>query len=224
MSAARDLHGPGGTPDGAKTGFPAAPYARASKYFDGYAAELARAVSSVDPAAFDRAAGMLADAYDRGARVFSCGNGGSAAIANHLQCDHLKGIRNGTDLSPRVLSLSNNMELLTAIANDLGFDEVFAYQLQSQAAPGDVLIAISSSGRSPNIVRAVSWARENSVYTIALTGFDGGDARRLADVALHADIANYGVIEDLHQSLMHALAQFIRQSRMTPDTIAASTF
>jgi len=213
MSAAHDIHR-----------FPAVPYARASKYFDGYAAELARAVSSVDPAALDRAAGILADAYDRGARVFSCGNGGSAAIANHLQCDHIKGIRNGTDLTPRVLSLSNNVELLTAIANDLAFDEVFAYQLRSQAAPGDVLIAISSSGRSPNIVRAVTWARENGVYTIALTGFDGGDARRLADVALHADITNYGVVEDLHQSLMHALAQYIRQSRMTPDAIAASVF
>ena len=213
MSTAHDIHR-----------FPAVPYARASKYFDGYAAELARAVSSVDPAALDRAAGILADAYDRGARVFSCGNGGSAAIANHLQCDHIKGIRNGTDLTPRVLSLSNNVELLTAIANDLAFDEVFAYQLRSQAAPGDVLIAISSSGRSPNIVRAVTWARENGVYTIALTGFDGGDARRLADVALHADITNYGVVEDLHQSLMHALAQYIRQSRMTPDAIAASVF
>jgi phosphoheptose isomerase len=220
MSAAHDTQ----TPGGARVSFPAVPYARASKYFDGYAAELAAAVSSVDPSALDRAAGILADAYDRGARVFSCGNGGSAAIANHLMCDHLKGIRNGTDLSPRVLSLSNNAELMTAIANDLAFDEVFAYQLQSQAAPGDVLIAISSSGRSPNIVRAVTWARENGVYTIALTGFDGGEARRLADVAVHADVVNYGVIEDLHQSIMHALAQYIRQSRMSADAISVTVF
>jgi phosphoheptose isomerase len=204
--------------------FPSAPYARASKYFDGYAAELTHALSLVDPAALDRAAGILADAYDRGAAVFSCGNGGSAAIANHLQCDHLKGIRNATDLTPRVLSLSSNVELMTAIANDLAFDDIFAYQLQSQAARGDVLIAISSSGRSPNIVKAITWARENGVYTVALTGFGGGDARRLADVALHADIANYGIVEDLHQSIMHALAQYIRQSRMNPDAIAETTF
>jgi D-sedoheptulose 7-phosphate isomerase/D-glycero-D-manno-heptose 1,7-bisphosphate phosphatase len=210
--------------DDARRRFPSAPYPRASKYFDGYAAELARAVSLVDPAALDQAAGILADAYQRGSAVFSCGNGGSAAIANHLQCDHLKGIRTATDLTPRVVSLSTSMELLTAIANDLGFENVFAYQLQSQATAGDVLMAISSSGRSPNIVRALAWARDNGLHTIALTGFDGGDARRLADVALHADITNYGIVEDLHQTLMHALAQYIRQSRMDPDTIAATQF
>ena len=87
--------------------------------------------------------------------VFSCGNGGSAAIANHLQCDHLKGVRTGTDLTPRVVSLSSNIELITAISNDIGYEDVFTYQLQSQSQPGDVLIAISSSGRSPNIARAL---------------------------------------------------------------------
>ena len=167
---------------------------------------------------------ILLAAYTGGARCFSCGNGGSAAIANHLQCDHVKGVRTETDLSPSVVSLSSNVELLTAIANDIGYDEVFSYQLESQSRSGDVLIAISSSGRSPNIVRALAWASENDLRTISLTGFTGGAARAVAEAAIHVDCNNYGIIEDLHQAAMHAMAQYIRQSRMTADTIALTTF
>jgi D-sedoheptulose 7-phosphate isomerase/D-glycero-D-manno-heptose 1,7-bisphosphate phosphatase len=122
------------------------------------------------------------------------------------------------------MSLSANVELLTAIANDIGYEDVFRYQLEAQSKPGDVLMAISSSGRSPNIVRAVSWARENGRRTIALTGFDGGGAKASAEVAIHVDCRNYGIIEDIHQGVMHALAQYVRQSRMTPGTIAATIF
>jgi phosphoheptose isomerase len=131
--------------------FPAARYESAGAYFRDYAKEMARASESLDTEAIGRAGRILAEAYAGGARMFSCGNGGSAAIANHMQCDHLKGIRTGTDLAPQVLSLSTNVEVLTAIANDIGYEAVFAYQLQSQAEPGDLLIAVSSSGRSRNI-------------------------------------------------------------------------
>jgi phosphoheptose isomerase len=204
--------------------FPVAPYASAGSYFDAYAEELARAAKTIEPEAFDRAAAILTEAYERGARIFSCGNGGSASVANHMQCDHVKGIRTGTDLAPQVLSLSTNVELLTAIGNDLGYEHVFAYQLQSQAQPGDVLVAVSSSGSSPNIVNAIASAREHGVRTIAITGFGGGQARAAAEVAIHVDSSNYGVVEDLHQSVMHALAQYIKQSRMTADVIASTVF
>jgi len=204
--------------------FPAAPHPSAAKYFDAYSDEVAQAARSVDPGSLDQAAEILLDAYTRDAAVFSCGNGGSAAIANHLQCDHLKGVRNETDLVPRVVSLSTSVELLTAIANDLAYEHVFEYQLQSQGRPGDVLIAISSSGRSPNIVRALTWARDHGLRTIALTGFEGGDARDIAEVAIHVGGTNYGIIEDLHQAVMHTLAQYIRHSRMTPDSVASTVF
>src|ERR1700731_1038305 len=139
----------------AQPSFPAISYAVGSSYFEDYMQEMVQAWKTIDFAEFDRAAAILTDAYLRRAAVYSCGNGGSASIANHLVCDHCKGVRNKTDLLPRVLSLSSNMELLTAIANDLAYEDVFAYQLQSQASPGDVLVAISSSGRSANIVRAL---------------------------------------------------------------------
>jgi phosphoheptose isomerase len=204
--------------------FPASAYPDAGAYFIGYARELARAATSVEGSLLDRAASILLEAYTRGARVFSCGNGGSAAIANHMQCDQVKGLRTGTDLTPRFVSLSSNIEVLTAIANDLAYEDVFSYQLQSQAGPGDVLVAVSSSGRSANIVGALTWAKDNGLATIALTGFAGGDARTLADVAIHVDSANYGIIEDLHQAITHALAQYLRQSRMAPDAISSSIF
>jgi len=204
--------------------FPAAPYASAASYFDSYAEEMARAAKTIDPAAFERAAGILLEAYLSGARMFSCGNGGSASIANHMQCDHVKGIRSTTDLSPQVLSLSTNVELLTAIANDIGYESVFVYQLQSQSEPGDVLVAVSSSGGSANIVRALTWARDAGLRTIAITGFDGGAARSVAEASIHVDCTNYGIVEDLHQVIMHSLAQYIRQSRMDADTISATVF
>jgi phosphoheptose isomerase len=172
----------------------------------------------------EQAGNLLVAAYARGGRMFSCGNGGSASIANHMQCDHLKGIRTGTDLAPQVLSLAANVEVLTAIANDIGYHDVFVYQLQSQARPGDVLIAVSSSGRSRNIVDALTWARDNGLGTIAITGFEGGAAGSVAEVAIHVDCTNYGVVEDLHQAVMHALAQYVRQSRMTADTISETVF
>jgi phosphoheptose isomerase len=204
--------------------FPVVPYERAGEFCGAYFKESVRASNSIDLAEIDRAARILLKAYTRGASVFSCGNGGSAAIANHLQCDHLKGVRTETDLLPRVASLSNNVELMTAIANDIGYEDIFAYQLQSQSRPGDVLVAISSSGRSANIVRALAWAREHDLRTIALTGFDGGHAKDMADVVIHVDCANYGVVEDMHQAAMHAMAQYIRQTRMTPDAIRTNTF
>jgi phosphoheptose isomerase len=206
------------------TPFPAVPYGTAAAYTGDYFEELVQAAATIDVLALDSAAEILLDAYTQEKLVFSCGNGGSASVSNHLQCDHTKGVRNGTDLQSRVISLSSNVELLTAIANDLGYHDCFAYQLRAQSRSGDVLIAISSSGSSPNILHALRWARDNGLRTIALTGFEGGEARSIAEVAIHVDSANYGIVEDLHQSTMHALAQYIRQTRMSADSIASTTF
>ena len=224
MSSAYDLRAFASPAEGGPLKFPVAHYAGAASYFDAYAEEMSRAAKTIDPAALDHAAEILIDAYMRGARMFSCGNGGSASIANHMQCDHMKGIRTATDLSPHVLSLSTNVELLTAIANDTGYENVFVYQLESQSVPGDVLIAVSSSGRSPNIVRALSWARNSGLRTIAITGFHGGPAREVAEASVHVDCTNYGIVEDLHQAIMHALAQYVRHSRMSAEAVSTTVF
>lgn len=196
--------------------FPDKPYPAASAYIAGYRDAMAAAWASVDPAAFERAAALLAAAIQGKRMIYACGNGGSAATSGHLLCDFLKGIQTDTMLRPRVVSLASHIELITAIANDIAYEEIFAYQLRTMAAPGDVLITISASGNSENIVRALDWAKANSVGTIAMTGFAGGRSARLADINLHVAAENYGIVEDIHQSMMHAFAQYLRQSAMAP--------
>jgi phosphoheptose isomerase len=204
--------------------FPERSYERAAAFAEDYFERLAAAAASVDRDALDAAAELLSRVHRADGYLYSCGNGGSAAIANHLVCDHCKGVQSDTGLRPRVASLSNPIEIMTAISNDLSYDEVFVYQLRSLARPGDALVAVSSSGDSENIVRAVTWARENGIPVVAMTGFSGGRAARIADVNLHVDADNYGVIEDLHQSLMHVLAQYLRQSHMDGEVIRARKF
>ena len=204
--------------------FPARRYDRASDYFDAYVDEVHRATSAVDRGALDRALGIMEEVLVRRSTLYVCGNGGSAAISNHLTCDVLKGAQTDTDLLPRVVSLSTQMELVTAIANDLEYAEVFRYQLRTLAVAGDALITISASGNSENVVRALAWARENAVRTIAMTGFSGGRCAPLAEVNLHVPAHNYGVVEDVHQSIMHVLAQFLRNARIAGALLGSRHF
>lgn len=204
--------------------FPAKKYDSAGTFFTDYAAQYRAAAQSVDLARIEAAAELLQAAYRARRWTFCCGNGGSAAISNHLLCDHVKGVRTDTEVKPRVVSLSANLEIITAIANDIAYDDVFVYQLQSLAEASDVLISISSSGDSENVVRAVRWARDNGLASIAMTGFSGGRSAALADVNIHFDSDNYGVTEDLHQSTMHVLAQYLRQVEMAPSLIQERKF
>ena len=198
--------------------FPDQKFDTPGAFADAYFEHLARAAASVDRRVIEAAANMLGATYGAGGTVFACGNGGSAAISNHLHCDHLKGVQTDTQLRPKVVSLSATIETITAIANDISYDDVFHFQLQCMAEAGDVLITISSSGNSENIVKAATWAREKGLIVIALTGFDGGRSAALADVNLHVDADNYGIVEEVHQSLMHILAQYVRMTHM-PDAI-----
>ncbi|MBT3170938.1 MAG: SIS domain-containing protein [Rhodospirillaceae bacterium] len=204
--------------------FPERPYTSIGSYCDDYVAQLARAGGSIDHDQLAAAGDILNQAFERGAWLYVCGNGGSAAIANHLLCDFAKGIQTDTELLPRVISLSANLELITAIANDIAFEDCFVYQLRTAARPGDVLLTISSSGDSENIVRAVEWAGANEVQSIALTGFDGGRSARLAAVNIHVSGDNYGVVEDTHQSIMHIFSQYLRQARMSDSLITSRKF
>jgi D-sedoheptulose 7-phosphate isomerase len=190
--------------------FPDKEYDNIGSYLNDYFDRLRLAAASISYDQLTAAAKLIEETIARDGVIFSCGNGGSAAIANHLACDCLKGIRTDTTFRPRVISLATTIELITAIANDISYDDIFEYQLSSMARPADLLIAISSSGESPNIVKALTWARAKGISTIAMTGFEGGKAMKQADVNLHVDAHNYGVIEDLHQSLMHVIAQYVR--------------
>ena len=204
--------------------FPDHKFINAGSYATAYFSKLTEATGTVDMEKLQQAANILIEIYTKGGMVYSCGNGGSTAIANHLVCDHCKLVQTDTNLTPRIISLSTTVEMITAIGNDISFDEIFVYQLRSLGRPGDALITISSSGDSENIVRTARWAKENGIAVISMTGWSGGRSATIADVNLHVTADNYGVIEDVHQSLMHILAQYIRQAHMDEDLIRQRKF
>jgi D-sedoheptulose 7-phosphate isomerase len=204
--------------------FPNRRHPSTGDYFDQYASELAAALASIERAQLDAAVKILQGAHLRDATIFCCGNGGSASIANHMVCDHQKGVNCDTNLLPRVISLSSNVELITAVTNDIGYADVFAFPLRIHGRKGDVLVAVSSSGQSENIVRVLTAAADMGMETIALTGFDGGASRKLASVTIHVDGWNYGVVEDAHQACMHVLAQYLRHNSIPEELLGKRRF
>jgi len=145
----------------------------------------------------------------RSGRIFVGGNGGSAAIADHLKCDFEKGTTHDKTNNLIVHSLNGSMATFSAIGNDLGYEKTLSYQLElSRLTSKDCLILISSSGNSPNILDAAAYAKVRHADLIGLTGFDGGRLKEMADVKLHVPFNNYGIVEDCHQAIMHILAQF----------------
>jgi phosphoheptose isomerase len=175
----------------------------------GYAAALSTALLSIDWHQLNVAIAEIDGARMRHARLWVAGNGGSAAIVDHLLCDWIKGTFTPSLAPLNVHSLVSNTALLTACANDFGYEASFSRQVEMRAQPGDVLICISSSGNSANILAALHQASRMGVKTIAVTGFTGGEAARIADISLYVAAYNYGVVEDCHQILMHNIAQYI---------------
>jgi len=138
------------------------------------------------------------------------GNGGSAAIADHFCCDFVKGIRNDTNLKPKCISLASNGPVVSALANDYSYEDIFSKQIYYYEP--SLAIAVSSSGNSSNIVMGLTAARSNGIKTIALVGFSGGEvlSSNLADVIIHVNSNNYGIVEDAHMTILHSLVQNIR--------------
>jgi D-sedoheptulose 7-phosphate isomerase len=178
------------------------------RYLKQYALALREALSSVQNLA--DAVSCLEFAARAEARIFVCGNGGSAAISDHLECDFSKGCHVPWQKSLLIKNLSSSPAVMTAIGNDIGFEEIFSRRLQYEDAhKNEVLILISSSGNSPNIIKALGFAKDRGMTSIGLSGFDGGTLKREANISLHVPFNNYGVIEDAHQAIMHVLAQVL---------------
>jgi D-sedoheptulose 7-phosphate isomerase len=163
----------------------------------------------IDPAEVQALADALFECYEHRRFVFLCGNGGSGSNASHFCEDLGKGTLRRADFDDdrkkrlRILSLTDNTPYILAWGNDEGFDRVFVEQLKNLASPGDLLIAISGSGNSPNVLRAVEWANRNGLRTFACTGFDGGRLRALAQQGLHVPLADMGIVESIHLTAFH---------------------
>lgn len=153
---------------------------------------------------------VLFGARERGSRIFFIGNGGSAATASHFANDIAIGSR-AWSKPFRALSLTDNLAILTAIGNDYGYDQIFTRQLQTQMTSEDVVVAISASGNSPNIIHAVNYANSNGAVTISLTGFNGGKLKDLTQFNVHVPTnkGEYGHTEDVHMVLDHLVGSFI---------------
>ncbi len=178
-----------------------------------YAERLRAAILTVSVSSLEAMHETVVTAASEGRRIFAIGNGGSAAIADHLCCDWTKGTHVSDFPNIDTTSMSSNAALYSAIANDFGFEKVFSTQVRLLGKPGDVLIAISSSGNSPNILNAVEAAKSIGMKTIGLSGFTGGALTSSVDVSIHIKASNYGLVEDSHQAVMHILAQYIIKCR-----------
>ena len=141
--------------------------------------------------------------------IYICGNGGSAAIANHYVVDFLKFFKEKTNLKPKIYSLSNSIETITAISNDLNYSKVFSYQADSFCNKNDLLIIVSSSGNSKNIINLLKFSKRKKISTIGFSGFDGGYLKKNCDISVHVDAKNYGIAEDTHHILMHIQLQYL---------------
>lgn len=150
------------------------------------------------------------DITAKGGTVFVAGNGGSAAIADHMVCDCSKGTHVDGYPPFRTMSLASNVPMLTALANDISYDAVFSEQLKYYLTDRDALLVVSSSGNSPNVIEACKYANDMGVPTIAFVGFKGGKLKELARHVVHVEVENYGIVEDTHQSLIHAMTQYMK--------------
>jgi D-sedoheptulose 7-phosphate isomerase len=191
-----------------------------ARHFDdisGYCTKVSEVLANMPCAEIELVIQALMQAHEAGRGVFLFGNGGSAALASHMACDLGKGTADVTSKRSRVLSLTDNVALITAWANDTNYEEVFSEQLKNQLQPGDVALAISTSGNSPNVLRGFHVAKSLGAITVGLTGFDGGKARPLCDLCIVVPSDNTQIIEDLHSVLAHGIFSVLRtRMQMSP--------
>lgn len=179
-------------------------------FAEAYLKYLQSVLQRIDTAEIGCFIATLLDARKRGATIFFIGNGGSAATASHFANDLAFGT-NDYDLPFRVISLNDNVPVLTALGNDFGYEEIFVRQLRVYSKEGDVLVGISASGNSPNLIRAFDYALSAGIKTVAITAFDGGKMKAMADEGVHVptEPKEYGPAEDAHMVLDHLVGAYL---------------
>ena len=183
----------------------------AESNLDIYLSELKKSIDALPKEKFREIADVLLDACHAGKHVFVMGNGGSASTASHMACDLGKGAMVEGRKRFKAVCLSDNIPLMTAWANDTSYDNIFSEQLDNLVSAGDIVIGISGSGNSPNILNALKLARTRKAKTIGLTGFKGGKMKELCDVCLIVPSDNMQRIEDAHLIIEHALSLYLKE-------------
>ena len=188
--------------------------------FEEYTSYFNQSLASLNNSEIEQLLAILADAYENDRTVFVIGNGGSAANASHFANDLAKGTLQSTEQTKRLraLSLTDNVALMTAYGNDEGYHTIFEQQLRTYAKPGDIVVAISGSGNSPNVVGAIEWANANGLHTVGVTGFAGGKLKQLAKTSVHVPLNDMCTSESVHSVIFHYVAIEL-QKRLYPATI-----
>jgi D-sedoheptulose 7-phosphate isomerase len=173
--------------------------------FDAYLSYLMNSVRDIKLEEIELVISNIFDSYLNSKMVFVIGNGGSAANASHFAQDLAKGTMVSPDSIKRIkaLSLTDNLAYISALGNDEGFENIFEQQLKTFASEGDILIAISGSGNSPNIIKAVEWGNNNGLLTIGITGFDGGLLHKINKLSLHVPLDDMCTVESIHSIVLH---------------------
>lgn len=200
--------------------FPIKKYYNFKSFKEDYYKELKISFEYIDFDKLIKIINILRLAYkNKNKKIMVCGNGGSAALANHFACDHQKILNEVKPLKPFVLSLASNTPLMTAISNDSKYENVFCDQIKQIGKQSDILITISSSGDSQNIIKAIRVAKAMSIKTISFTGFNGGRSKNLADHNIHVKSQNYGIIESLHHTIMNLISQYLKNIYLSENKI-----
>lgn len=180
--------------------------------FEAYSQQLYQALRTVDPAALAAATTLLEAAHDGDRAVYAAGNGQSASTADAFALDLYKQTVGRHNVRRfRAISLASNVAALTAWGNDLSYESIFTEQLRTYLQPGDVFVAFSASGNSPNVVQAAEWVRANGGFTVALTGFSGGRLREVAHACVHVAVDDYGHAETAHVAIMHYWVDYFKE-------------
>ena len=167
-------------------------------------------LQKIDFVELDKIINLLKKSFRNNNILYTCGNGGSSSLADHFTCDFLKQTNNQTNLNVKSISLVSNFSLISAIANDISYDKIFSFQIDKLCKKNDVLFLFSVSGNSPNLIEAIKSAKNIGVKTVSFTAFDGGKLSKISDFNLNFPIANFGIAEDCHISIMHYLSQYLR--------------
>lgn len=190
--------------------FPTKKYSKSNKYFEDYINIKDLLLKKVDQKILLKIIQVISSTIKKKRDFFSCGNGGSATTAEHLTCDFSKGSCTNTNLNIKVSSLNSNVALMTAIANDISYDDVFSYQLNRFGKANDILLAFSVSGTSKNIIKCAKIAKKKKIKIISFTGFNGGNLKKLSDYNINFSSNNFGIVEDCHLTIVHYISQYIR--------------
>ncbi len=176
-----------------------------TQYIENYIIQESKVLAALDVVAIDEALQLLEETMNNEGNIYVFGNGGSSATASHFQNDFNKGVSEHTEKKFRFICLNDNVPTVMAIANDIGFEEVFRFQLQGKLKQGDIVMAISGSGNSKNVLNAVEYAKEQGCKVIGLTGYNGGKLKELSDISLHAPVQSMQITEDIHMIFDHLM-------------------